>query len=157
MDNLFYTLLSALVVTIAANANITAKGALVELGRIRPYDATELPAVAIFYVGDGPTGEFGPKNTNFIDWDLQVAIEISVDADANTGPDAFQRDLLNLRADVHQALMLVAPTQGQPFVSFTAPLGGDEPALDDSGRVKTASYRTTWMFRIRTAISDMTT
>lgn len=157
MDNLFYTLLNALVATIAANAGIIAKGAGVELGRIRPYDESELPAVAVFYIGDEAVGEFGPQNTNFIDWNVSVAIELYVDADANTSPDGFQQELLNLRADVHEALMSVAPTQGLSFVSFTAPMGGDEPALDDVGRVKTAGYRTQWLFRVRTSIADMTT
>lgn len=157
MDNLFYTLLNALQVILAANANIVTKGALVEVGRIRPYSENELPAIGIFYIGDSPVGEFGPQNTVFMDWNLQVAIEISVDADANTTPAGFQQDLLNLRADVHEALMSVAPTVGEPYVSFTAPLGGDEPALDDAGRLKTASYRTTWLFRVRTALADMTT
>jgi hypothetical protein len=157
MDNLFFTLLEALVATIKLNANIVTKGALVELGRIRPYDESELPAVGVFYVGDTTLGEFGPQNPNFMDWDLLVAIEIAVDADANTTPAGFQQDLLNLRADVHAALMEVAPTQGLSFVSITAPRGGDEPTIDDAGRVKTASYRTNWLFRVRTEIDDMTT
>lgn len=157
MDNLIYTLLAALVVTINANAGVIAKGATAALGRIRPLQDNELPFIAVFYVGDESIGEFGPQNTNFIDWNVNVAIELYLAEDAATDAGDFQQDFLNLRADVHEALTTVAPTQGLSFVSITAPLGADEPVIDDAGNKKTVSYRTTWQFRIRTSLTDMTT
>lgn len=157
MDSLFYVLLNALVATINANAGIIAAGATAQLGRIRPLDETELPFIAVFYTGDAVQGEFGPTNVNFQDWDVQVAAEISLDADATVDTDEFQRLLLNLRADVHNAIMTAAPTQGLSFVEKSFPLGGEEPVLDDSGKRKTVSHRSVWQFQVRTLIDDMTT
>lgn len=157
MDNLIFTLLVAITATLNANAGIIAAGATAGLGRIRPVDESELPFIGVFYVGDEPTGEFGPTNLNFIDWSVNVAIEIAIDADSTVLPGGFQQLSLNLRADVHEALMTIAPTQGLVFVSFTAPLGADEPVTDDVGKRKTVSYRSNWMFRIRTTLEDMTT
>ncbi len=157
MDNLIYTLLAALVVTINANAGVIAKGATAGLGRINPLADSELPFIGLFYVGDTPLGELGPQNFNFIDWNVAVGIEIAFDADATTEPDDFQKDALNLRADVHNALMVVAPTQGLDFVINTIPSGADEPVVDNVGKRKTISYRSNWVFHIRTTIEDMTT
>lgn len=157
MDNLIYTLLVAITATIGANAGVIAAGATAGLGRIRPVDESELPFIGVFYVGDEPIGELGPQNLNFIDWNVNVAVEIAFDADATVSPGGFQQLLLNLRADVHEALMTIAPTQGLTFVSITAPLGADEPVTDDVGKRKTVSYRSNWLFRIRTTLEDMTT
>ena len=157
MDNLIYTLLASLAATIGANANILAAGATAVVGRIRPADEGDLPLIGVFYTGDESIGEFGPQNLNFIDWNVNVGIDIALDADATVDSDEFQRLSLNMRADVHEALMTVAPTQGLSFVSFTAPFGADEPVTDDVGKRKTVSYRSNWMFRIRTTINDMTT
>ena len=157
MDNLIYTLLAALAATINLNANIIAAGATAAVGRIRPVSEIDLPFIGVFYVGDETIGEFGPQNTNFLDWNVNVGIDIALDADATVDGDEFQRLSLNMRADIHEALMTVAPTQGLSFVSFTAPLGADEPVTDDEGKRKTVSYRSNWMFRVRTLINDMTT
>lgn len=156
MDNLIYTLLVAITATINANAGIIAKSATAGLGRIRPVDESELPFIGVFYVGDEAIGEFGPQNLNFMDWNVNVAIEAMIDADATVSPGGFQQLALNLRADIHEALMTVAPTQGLSFVSFTAPVGADEPITDDVGKRKTVSYRSTWVFRVRTLLADMT-
>jgi len=50
-----------------------------------------------------------------------------------------------------------APTLSQTFVLMAFPLGATEAILSDDGKRKTASYRTEWMFRVRTSIADMTT
>lgn len=157
MDNLIFTLLTALVATINANAGVIAKGATAAVGRIRPLEDTELPFIAVFYVGDETTGEFGPQNTVFQDWNVSVAVELYLSADAGTTPEDFVKEYLNLRADVFNALATAAPTQGLPFVSFSAPIGADEPVTDDAGNKKTVSYRTNWLFRVRTSVTDMTT
>jgi hypothetical protein len=157
VDNLIYTLLAALATTIGANANIIAAGATAGVGRIRPVDETDLPFIGVFYLGDESIGEFGPQNTSFMDWNVNVGIDIALDADATVDGDEFQRLSLNMRADVHEALMTVAPTQGLTFVSFTAPLGANEPVTDDVGKRKTVSYRSNWLFRVRTDLTDMTT
>ncbi len=156
MDSLFFDLLTRLQVLIAANAGIIAKGATVEVGRIGPVvSPTDLPFVALYLTGDATVGEFGPQNLNFIDWDVAVAIELALDADALT--TALEQDYLNLRADVHEAIMSDAPTLSLTFVSMAYPLGADEANLSQEGKLKTASYRTQWIFRVRTSLTDMTT
>ncbi len=157
MDNLIYTLLAALVVTLNAHAGLTAKGATAGLGRVRPLAESELPFVGVFYVGDEPLGDFGQTNLNFIDSNVSVAIEVALDADATTTAQDFQKDALNFRADVHNALMVVAPSQGLTFVANTIPNGADEPIVSQDGKRKTISYRSNWVFHIRTSIDDMTT
>ena len=157
MDNLIYTLLAALVVTINANAGVIAKSATASLGRIRPLTESELPHIGVFYTGDIPLGDLGASNLTFIDWDVNVAIEIALDADATTTAEDFQKEMLNLRADVHEALQTVAPTQGLSFVINTIVRGADEPLTDDVGKRKTLSYRSNWQFHIRTTKDDMTT
>ena len=115
----------------------------------------DLPFVGIFLLGDATVGEFGPQNLNFIDWDVAVAIELALDGDATTV--ALDQDYLNLRADVHEAIMTDAPALSLSFVSMAYPLGADEANLSQEGKRKTASYRTQWMFRVRTSLTDMTT
>jgi len=153
MDNLFLTLLNALVATLGAHVNINA--ANVVLGQTRPLVDSQLPFVGVFYVGDNPIGEFGPQNTSFIDWNVFVGIELALAANATQ--INLDTAYLNLRADVHNAIMSVAPTQGLPFVEFTVPGGGIEPVLASEAKLKTVTYRTDWMFRVRTSITDMTT
>lgn len=155
MDSLFYDLLVRLQVLIAANANIILKGASVEVGRLTPVvSPTGLPAIGIYLTGDATIGEFGPQNLNFMDWDVAVAIELALDADATT--TSLEQDYLNLRADVHEAIMTDAPTLSLAFCSMAFPLGADEPNLSQDGKRKTVSYRTQWLFRIRTSLTDMT-
>ncbi len=154
MDSLFFDLLVRIVALIEANANVIAKGATTQVGRIAPVDTAELPFIGVYLTGDASIGEFGPQNTSFIDWDVAVAIEIAFDADAATA--SLEQDYLNLRADVHEAIMSDAPTLSLAFVSMAYPLGADEPNLSQEGKRKTVSYRTQWGFRVRTSITDMT-
>lgn len=155
MDSLFYDLLVRIVALLQANANIIANGVGVQVGRIAPLPPESLPFVGVFLIGDASIGEFGQQNTNFIDWDVSVAIEIAMDADATTA--SLEQDYLNLRADVHEAIMTDAPTLSLASVMMAYPLGADEPNLSQEGKRKTVSYRTQWGFRVRTSITDMTT
>ncbi len=155
MDSLFYDLLVRIVALIAANANVIAKGATVQVGRIAPVPPGDLPFIGVFLTGDASIGEFGQQNTNFIDWDVSVAVELALDANATVA--SLEQDYLNLRADVHEAIMTDAPTLSLAHVMMAYPLGADEPNLDQEGARKTVSYRTQWGFRVRTSLTDMTT
>lgn len=155
MDSLFYDLLVRIVALLNANAGIIAKGATAQVGRIAPLPPEALPFLGVFLTGDASIGEFGPQNTNFIDWDISVAVEIAMDADATT--ISLEQDYLNMRADVHEAIMTDAPDLSLPFVLMAYPLGADEANLSQDGKRKTVSYRTQWGFRVRTSITDMTT
>lgn len=150
MDNLFYTLLSTLVTRIGAHANIDASK--VALGRQNPLSESELPFINVFLEEDTSIGDFGPTNTNFMDWSVQVGIEIYVSGTAGTS--SLDQTFLNIRADIHNALMADI-TQGLNFVKQTIPLGASSPVID-TNELKTAAYRTAWGFHIRTSIDDMT-
>lgn len=151
MDSLFYTVLQRLQTLIGAHASIDATKVLV--GRINPLSVSELPFVSIFLEEDASIGEFGPQNVSFLDWDVTVAIELMVDADAATA--TLEQTYLNLRRDVHNAIMVDAPTLSQSFVLMTFPIGAEQPLLSNEGKRKTASYKTLWGIRIRTSITDM--
>lgn len=153
MDNLLFTLLQRLETLIGAHANIDATK--VAIGRAAPLDVGQLPFVAIFIEEDASVGEFGPENINVIDWDVTVGIELMVDADATVL--ALEQTYLNLRRDVHNAIMADAPTLSQAFVLMTFPIGAEEPQLSVEGKRKTASYKTLWGVRVRTSITDMST
>ena len=157
MDSLFYDLLARLVTLIAANANIISKGATVQIGREAPVPDDELPFIGVYMTGDASIGEFGQQNTNFLDWDVNVAIEISLSGDATVSTQELEQEMLNLRADVHEAIMTDAPTLSLTFVLMAYPLGANEPNRSHDGKKKTASYRTEWGFRVRTTLTDMTT
>ena len=123
------------------------------MGRSNALSESELPHFGVFLEEDVSIGEFGPRNTNFMDWSVQVSVEIYVSATATTA--SLDQTFLNLRSAVHNALMADI-TQGLAFVVQTIPLGASSP-VRDSNELKTASYRTAWNFHIRTKIDDMTT
>ena len=153
MDNLLFTLLERLETLIGAHVNIDATK--VAIGRASPLSVTELPFIGIFIDEDASVGEFGPQNTNFIDWDVTVGIELMVDADATV--TSLDQTYLNLRRDVHNAIMADAPTLSQTYVLMTFPIGAEEPLLSTEGKRKTASYKTLWGVRVRTSLTDMST
>lgn len=150
MDNLFYTLLTTLETLIKAHPNITASN--VALGRHNALSETELPFVGIFLADDNSLGEFGATNTSIIDWQVQVDIELYVSGLADA---AIDQTFLNLRADVHNAIM-ADPTLGVAFVLQSVPLGASSP-VRETNELKTSSYALHWAFQVRTGIDDMTT
>lgn len=151
MDNLFYTLLAQIVTNIGAHANIDATK--VGLGRVNPLSESEHPFIGVFLEDDTTIGEFGAQNTNFMDWLVQVAVEVYVSGTAATA--SLDQDFLNLRADIHNALMADV-TQGLSFVKQTIPVGASAP-VRDTNELKTVSYRLAWGFHVRTKVDDMTT
>ncbi len=151
-DNLIFTMLARLETLIGAHVNIDASK--VSLGRVDPASVVDLPHVGIFLDEDASIGEFGPQNVTFIDWDVSVGIELLVDADATVS--SLDQTYLNLRADVHNAIMEASPTLGLTFVLMAFPVGAEQPSLSNEGKRKTSSYKTLWGVRVRTSIDDMT-
>ncbi len=150
-DALIYTLLTTLETAIKANPGIAPGN--VALGRLETLTEEQLPYVAIFLNDDVSLGDNGANNTNFIDWNVSVNIELTVTA---LSTESLDKAYLDLRALVHNSIM-EDETLGLNFCLFAVPEGSDEPALTDDPERRLAVYRTSWIFRIRTSVKDITT
>ena len=144
------TLIDTLVTTLEADPNI-AVGSVFR-SRTTPLADDELPAYSIEIGADVPLNPLGPDNVAFIDWEQQIFIDLYEKSTAVNIDNLF----LDMRNQVHRALMADV-TQGLSFVLTTIPGGAEEPVLDHSGEQKTMTYRTSWQFRLRTAIDDLET
>lgn len=150
MTTLFEQTVTAMQANIAANANVIADGATVVRARTGPWQGSDLPAYVLTYGPDAPLGDLGPDNVRFIDWEFVVYVDY-YDKLTTTAIDTV---LQQARANIHASLM-ADHTQGLAFVTTTIPQGADEPLLDDQAEKKTIAYRTNWVMRLRTSITDL--
>ena len=144
------TLIDALVTILEADAAISTGS--VYRSRTAAFADSELPAYSIEIGQDVPLNPLGPDNVRFIDWEQTIFVDCYAKSIATAVDSVF----LNMRRNVHRALMADV-TQGLSFVMTTIPVGAEEPILDDAGEQKTMVYRTSWVFRLRTAIDDLET
>jgi len=157
-DNRQYTVLAAVGTIIGTHASIDATKVQVGYAAgltgstLTQTTTTQLPFVNIVYGGDATIGEFGPQNSSFIDWDIMVHIDIYVDA-AATG-NILEQDLLNLRRDIHEALMADI-TLGLSYVLMTYPVSAEEIDISAEARRGVAVQRTTWGIRLRHSYTNM--
>ena len=152
MTTLFQDAVDAFAANLAADAQIIADGATVQKSRILRFEETDLPAYIVTYGADVPLNELGPDNVRFIDWEFIVYVDLYDKVTVTNIDETFQA----MRANVHRALMADV-TQGTTFILTTIPSGADEPLLDDAIEQKTLAYRTNWIVRLRTSISDIET
>lgn len=150
-DPLIYQLLQRLESLLNAHADLSA--AFVSVGRVEVLQEDEMPAVNIYLSDDVSLGENGALNLNFLDWNVGIIVELNVRVAHLADLD---KAYLDLRAAVHNAIM-VDGTLGTNYVSFSVAQGGNEPQLTGEPDLRVASYKTEWVFRIRTAVDDLTT
>jgi len=148
-DSVFYTLLASLSSTITT---AVAGSATVAIGRTELLEDTTFPFVGIYLLDDVTIGELGALNLSFLDWEVRIGIEIYI-----KGQESYnrEREYLNLRNTIHAALM-ADHTQGLSFVTTTVPVGAEQGILDGTSKSTIGSWRTAWMFKVRTGIADMT-
>lgn len=150
MTTLFEQVVTAMQTNVAANAQVIADGATVVRARVGPWQESDLPAYVLTYGPDAPLGDLGPDNVRFIDWEFVVFVDY-YDKLTTAQLDTV---LQQARANIHAALMADV-TQGLAFVMTTIPQGADEPLLDDAAQQKTIAYRTNWVVRLRTSLTDL--
>lgn len=150
-ENLFHTLLKQVQTNLRAHPDI--EDDEVAISRLKKIRLSERPFFAVYLGADEPVGDYGPQNVNVLDHNVQVMVDIIVDVDAQND---LEQAFLDARTSVHDALMS-DHTQGLAFVMQTIPNGAGEPVISIESEVKTASYRTEWVFQIRTSINDLTT
>ncbi len=155
-DNRLYTLADTVRTNVLAHANISNVGLNYSQGLTGSTNTqsttTQLPFVNVIYGQDETVADFGSMNTSFIDWDVQLFLDLIVDA--AVADTAIEETILNLRRDVHEQIMADV-TQGLGYVSMSYPIGAGAIEVNAEARRKVASQRTFWGFRLRTSIGNM--
>ena len=150
-DSHFYQLLEAVETNIKASPDIDATK--VSLGRSEVLPADLLPHVCIYLADDVTVGAQGAENNVYLDFNVGVMVEIMT---VGVSAADLQKQYLDIRTYVHKSLM-TDETQGKNFVLFTVPEGAEQPTLTGDAKQKSAGYKLSFIFRIRTSVTDLST
>ena len=145
-------IVEAMASQIAAFVGLSVNSNNVFIHRVLTLDevADELDAIAVNYGEDVPIGGEGFENLAYIDSRLSVFTVAYC-----KGDDEFdlRRALLNLRRQIHQALM-ADDTLGLSFVTAVRYAGASEPEIDATTGAFTGKYQSRWDVDYRMNFTD---
>ena len=124
---------------------LVSDGHIAEASKNNISNPSNYPSVSVVIGSDLPES----KVNTFTDWQLTMFTDIKIQA-SDGDVDA---DMLNIRAELHKALM-ADYTQGLSYVKDFEPGEQSEPEINSEGDTFTCYTRVSWLVKYRSSETD---